>query len=143
MQSPRRDRSARSKDLSFEFKLIATHSSFFITNDHWAHPTTFLGIPRIFQALFGPFHWASSVVHCSTVKGKAQCKTVSPSNYHPSANGAVLVDEGKTLLVNDLIKAKTIVYDVHPVSKMLTVRKEIVCFNRSHPSLEIRLTGIP
>jgi hypothetical protein len=79
-------------------------------------------------------------VHCSVVEGSAaaakagsnlvgdlECKTVSPPNFHPSANGVLLVDGGKTLLVNDVIKATTTVYDVDPDTKMLTVRKEVVC----------------
>ena len=84
------------------------------------------GIPRYFQAIFGPFHWASAVVHCSTVNDKLDCKQVSPKNGHPSANGMVLTDNGKTLLVNDIVEATTTIYDVDQTSKQLTVRKKVV-----------------
>jgi sugar lactone lactonase YvrE len=54
------------------------------------------------------------------------CKVVSPVNGHPAANGVLLVDDGKTLLVNEIVEATTTVYDVDSVSKMLTVRKKVV-----------------
>jgi hypothetical protein len=60
------------------------------------------------------------------VVGDLDCKIVSPDNGHPSANGALLVDGGKTLLINDVVEATTTVYDVDPVSKNLTVRKKVV-----------------
>jgi hypothetical protein len=46
----------------------------------------------------------------------------------------MLVDDGKTLLVNDIIHATTTVYDVEPVSKTLSVRKKVV---RRNPSLSV------
>lgn len=54
------------------------------------------------------------------------CKTVSPTNSHPSANGALLVDDGKTLMVNDVIKATTTIYAVDPVTKQLTPKQQVV-----------------
>lgn len=61
---------------------------------------------------------------------------MSPRNAQPSANGAMLVDDGKTLLINDVIDATTTVYDVDPESKELTVKKVVVCsFSPSSPSL--------
>lgn len=66
-------------------------------------------------------------MHCSAATGKQlDCKQASPANGHPSANGVLLVDEGKTLLVNEIVEATTTVYDVDPVSKMLSVRKKVV-----------------
>jgi hypothetical protein len=58
--------------------------------------------------------------------GDLDCKVVSPPDGHPSANGALLVDGGKTLLINDVVEATTTVYDVDPETKMLTVRKKVV-----------------
>lgn len=55
------------------------------------------------------------------------CKTVSPTHAHPSANGALLVEDGKTLAVNDIIEATTTFYDIDPVSKQLTVKRKVVC----------------
>lgn len=55
------------------------------------------------------------------------CKRVSPKNSHVYANGVVLVDEGRTLLVNDVVLASTTVYNVDPDSKMLTLQKRVVC----------------
>lgn len=60
-------------------------------------------------------------------KSDIDCKIVSPEHAHPSANGALLVDDGKTLLVNDVVEATTTVYDVDPETKMLSVRKKVVC----------------
>jgi hypothetical protein len=119
----------RSKLIIFQDIELSTNdlnSSFFITNDHWAYPIKWFGLPRYFQLLFGPFKWASGVVHCSEVNGKLDCQQVSPKNGHPSANGMVLVDDGKTLFVNDIVEATTTIYDVDPTSKKLTVKKKVV-----------------
>ncbi|KIW07114.1 uncharacterized protein PV09_01989 [Verruconis gallopava] len=100
--------------------------SFFISNDNYAYPTTWFGIPRWFEKTFGPFSWASSIVHClANPDGDPFCKIVSPPNSHPAANGVALVEDGKALLVNEIVEATTTVYDVHPVSKMLKLRKKI------------------
>ena len=66
------------------------------------------------------------MVHCSAAGDKLDCQQVSPKNGHPSANGMVLTDDGKTLLVNDIVEATTTIYDVEPVSKTLTVKKKVV-----------------
>ena len=42
------------------------------------------------------------------------------------ANGILLTENGKTLLVNDLYEGTTIVYDVHPETKDLILTKKIV-----------------
>lgn len=60
------------------------------------------------------------------VAGKLDCKQVSPKDGHPSANGMMLVDDGKTLLVNDIVEGTTTVYDVDTASKDLTVRMKVV-----------------
>jgi hypothetical protein len=78
--------------------------------------------------LLGPFRWASSIVHCSaaTKDGHLECKTVSPPNSHPAANGLLLTDNGKTLMVNEIVEATTSIYDVDQSTKMLTLRKKVV-----------------
>lgn len=54
------------------------------------------------------------------------CRRVSPVMSHAWANGVLLVDHGKTLLVNDIVFGTTTVYDVHPLSKKLQRIKTIV-----------------
>ena len=110
-------------------------NSFFITNDHYFYGGGPLAtVLRGHEDSWGPFKWASDVVHCTTqnatghmnLVGDVDCKVVSPLHGHPSANGAVLVDDGKTLLVNDVVEATTTVYDVDEKTKMLSVRKKVV-----------------
>ncbi|KAJ9610641.1 hypothetical protein H2200_005418 [Cladophialophora chaetospira] len=119
-------------------------TSFFITNDHYYYGGGPLAtILRSHETSWGPFKWASDVVYCSTensTSGDLDCKVVSPENAHPSANGALLVDGGKTLLVNDVVEATTTVYDVDPQSKNLTVRKKVVIFP-DVAALGVRLFG--
>jgi arylesterase/paraoxonase len=103
-----------------------TSSSFFITNDHYFWGGFLGGVLRKFENKFGPWKWASDVVHCSASGSRLDCKTVSPTHSHPSANGALLIDDGKVLLVNDVVKGTTTFYDVDPVSKELTVKQEVV-----------------
>jgi sugar lactone lactonase YvrE len=81
-------------------------------------------------------------VHCSgATSAGLDCKIVSPANGHPAANGVLLVDDGKTLLVNEVVEATTTVYDVDPVSKMLSVRKIVVrATELSSANLEGKLT---
>ncbi len=63
-------------------------------------------------------------MHCSAAeRAKLDCNIVAPGNSHPSANRLMLVDDGKTLLANDIVHATTTVYDVEPVSNPLSVRK--------------------
>ncbi|KAK5062881.1 hypothetical protein LTR84_004956 [Exophiala bonariae] len=99
--------------------------SFFITNDHYFWGGFLGGVLRKFENKFGPWKWASDVVHCSAAGSRLDCKTVSPTHSHPSANGALLIDDGKVLLVNDVVKGTTTFYDVDPVSKELTVKQEV------------------
>ncbi|KIV88174.1 hypothetical protein PV10_09095 [Exophiala mesophila] len=101
--------------------------SFFITNDHYFYGGFLGGIARTLEGKFGPWKWASDVVYCSSSASGAEldCRTVSPPNAHPSANGALLVDGGKTLMINDIVHATTTVYDVDPVTKQLTTRKVV------------------
>ena len=102
--------------------------SFFISNDHYHQPADgYLNYGlRIAEYMLGPFRWASGIVHCDASSGKIQCKEVSPPGQHPAANGVLLVDGGKTLMVNEIVKATTTVYDVNSVTKMLTVKDEVV-----------------
>lgn len=78
--------------------------------------------------MFGPFSWASGVVYCEGEGGggKVECRQVSPEGQHPAANGIVAVDGGRTVLVNEIVKGTTTVYDVDAGSKELTVRQEVV-----------------
>ncbi|KIW93932.1 uncharacterized protein Z519_05247 [Cladophialophora bantiana CBS 173.52] len=105
-------------------------SSFFITNDHYFYGGGPLAtILRSHEDHWGPWKWASDVVYCNASSDPSSheidCKTVSPPNAHPSANGALLVDDGKTLMVNDVVEATTTIYDVDPETKTLTVRKKV------------------
>jgi len=101
-------------------------SSFFISNDHYFYGGSLLGgFLRTLEGKFGPWKWASDIVHCTASESSVDCKTVSPSNAHPSANGVLLVDNGKTLLVNDVVEATTTVYSVDPVSKELTLKQKV------------------
>lgn len=81
---------------------------------------------RNFEKKYGPWKWASDVVYCSASGSQLDCKSVSPTHSHPSANGALLIDEGKVLLVNDVVKGTTTFYDVDPASKGLSVKQEVV-----------------
>ncbi|KAI1628209.1 paraoxonase 2 [Exophiala viscosa] len=99
--------------------------SFFITNDHYFYAGAFGGLLRTFEDKFGPWKWASDIVYCSATASEIDCKSVSPKNSHPSANGALLVDDGKTLMINDVIKATTTIYSVDPVTKELSPKKEV------------------
>ncbi|KAK4936686.1 hypothetical protein LTR10_022473 [Elasticomyces elasticus] len=103
----------------------ASLDSFFITNDHYFYGGAFGGLLRTFENKFGPWKWASDIVYCSATDSDLDCKTVSPINSHPSANGALLVDDGKTLMINDVVKATTTIYSVDPVTKELTPKKEV------------------
>jgi len=100
-------------------------NSFFITNDHYFYGGAFGGILRTFEDKFGPWKWASDVVHCTASGSSVDCKTVSPTNAHPSANGALLVDDGKTLMINDVITATATIYAVDPVTKQLTPKQKV------------------
>ncbi|KAF2429269.1 calcium-dependent phosphotriesterase [Tothia fuscella] len=101
-------------------------NSFFISNDHYSYPSHYFGLLRYFEHTFGPFSWASSVVHCSVaISGDLDCKIVSPAKSHPAANGLLLLDGGKTLMVNEIVEATTSIYDVDHVSKMLSLRKKV------------------
>lgn len=99
-----------------------SYSSFFVSNDHYYVK----GMSRELETKYGPWKWASNVVYCNEAESKLTCKVVSPKNSHASANGLVLVDQGKSLLVNDVIYGTTTVYDVNPETKMLTLKKKIV-----------------
>ncbi|KAH0839035.1 Pon2 [Fonsecaea pedrosoi] len=101
-------------------------SSFFITNDHYFYGGGPLAtILRSHEDHWGPWKWATDVVYCNASSSDIDCRTVSPPNAHPSANGALLVDDGKTLLINDVVEATTTVYDVDPETKVLSVRKKV------------------
>ncbi|KPI43594.1 uncharacterized protein AB675_7155 [Cyphellophora attinorum] len=106
--------------------------SFFISNDHYTYPAAhlFSWYFRVAEALLGPFKWASGIVHCDAASGTLECKDVSPAGQHPAANGVLLVDGGRTLAVNEIVKGTTTIYDVDPTSKMLKVRDEIYLARR-------------
>jgi uncharacterized protein YfaP (DUF2135 family) len=54
------------------------------------------------------------------------CRVVTPNGAHAYANGILLVDQGQTLMVNDVVQGATTVYDIHPVTKKLKHRRRIV-----------------
>lgn len=49
--------------------------------------------------------------------------TSEPLQY---ANGVLVVDDGKTLLVNDLYEGTTNIYEVDPYTKDLTLERKVV-----------------
>ncbi|OAP59387.1 hypothetical protein AYL99_06685 [Fonsecaea erecta] len=101
-------------------------NSFFITNDHYFYGGGPLAtILRSHEDHWGPWKWATDVVYCNASSSSIDCRTVSPPNSHPSANGALLVDGGKTLMINDVVEATTTIYDVDPETHALTVRKKV------------------
>ncbi|ETN41252.1 uncharacterized protein HMPREF1541_03187 [Cyphellophora europaea CBS 101466] len=100
-------------------------SSFYISNDHYFYPGFLFGIPRKLEDLLGPFRWETGIVYCDASDAKIQCKEVSPNGHHPHANGILLADDGKTLMVNDVIDGSTTIYDIDSSSKLLTVRKKV------------------
>jgi arylesterase/paraoxonase len=102
-------------------------NSFFISNDHYVYGGGVIGsFLRGLENKFGPFKWATDIVHCTATASSVHCESVSPSNSHPSANGILLVDDGKTLMVNDVFQGTTTIYDVDPSSKKLTLKKKVV-----------------
>lgn len=105
---------------------LTKDSSFFITNDHYFYGGAFGGLLRTFEDKFGPWKWATDVVYCSAAGPSLECKTVSPTNAHPYANGVIVVDDGKTLMVNDVIAATTTIYAIDPETKQLTTKKVVV-----------------
>ncbi|KAK7432886.1 hypothetical protein QQZ08_000357 [Neonectria magnoliae] len=99
----------------------AGERSFFVSNDHYYYG----GKLRDLEDAYGPFNWASNVVYCEEKNSGTDCRVVTPKNSHPWANGLALVDEGKSLLVNDIVDGTTTVYDVDPSTKKLKHRKTI------------------
>ncbi|KAH0827723.1 Pon2 [Fonsecaea pedrosoi] len=90
--------------------------SFFVSNDHYFAR----GIGRYLENRFGPFKWASSIVFCADNHGDFDCQRVSPKNSHPYANGILLLDQGKTLAVADVVYGSITFYDVQLESGKLT-----------------------
>ncbi|KAK5227778.1 hypothetical protein LTR47_008349, partial [Exophiala xenobiotica] len=93
--------------------------SFFITNDHYYYA----GWRRTLEDKWGPWTWASHVVHCDASGPSIRCRQVS--GPHQFANGILLTENGKTLLVNDLSEGTTTIYDVNPDTKDLILEKKI------------------
>jgi hypothetical protein len=54
------------------------------------------------------------------------CHVVSPKNSHPYANGILLLDQGRTMAVADVVYGTITLYDVHHETKMLKSRQVIV-----------------
>lgn len=111
--------------------MLTSGSSFFISNDHYFYGGFFGGLLRTFEDKYAPWKWASDIVYCSASETAVDCKTVSPTNGHPSANGLLLVDDGTTLMANDVVEATTTIYSVDPVSKQLTVKQKVVRNDRN------------
>ncbi|KAH7009166.1 hypothetical protein B0J12DRAFT_733827 [Macrophomina phaseolina] len=95
--------------------------SFFISNDHYFYGGYF----RHLEERYGPWKWASQVVYCAETEEGFNCHPVSPKNSHPYANGILLIDQGRTLMVNDVVYGTTTAYDVHPETKTLTRNRTI------------------
>jgi arylesterase / paraoxonase len=104
--------------------LTFAHRGFFISNDHYYRK----GLARTLEDKYGPFRWASSVVYCADENDKGfDCHVVSPKNSHAYANGILLIDQGRSMVVNDIVDGSVTFYDVHPETKLLTYRRTIVC----------------
>ncbi|KAJ4990942.1 short chain dehydrogenase [Stagonosporopsis vannaccii] len=101
--------------------MLTTSRSFFVSNDHYFHD----GRLRHLEDAYGPFNWASNVVYCEKTARVLNCSIVTPKSSHPWANGLVLLDEGRTLMVNDVVHGTTTAYDVDPATKALTQRQTI------------------
>lgn len=95
--------------------------SFFISNDH----TYYSGILRDLEDKYAPWSWGSHVAYCDASGPKTTCKKVSEDLMY--ANGVLVTDDGKTLLVNDLHEGTTIAYSIDPDTKQLILERKIVC----------------
>lgn len=95
-------------------------SSFYATNDHYYYN----GILRTLEDKYAPFSWASHVIHCDGSGRKTTCKRVT-DNYQ-YANGVLLTDEGKTLLVNDLYEGTTLIYSVDTATNDVILERKVV-----------------
>ncbi|OAL37946.1 hypothetical protein AYO20_02779 [Fonsecaea nubica] len=93
--------------------------SFFSTNDHYYYN----GLFRSLEDKYAPFRWASWVIHCDGSGSKTTCRKVSDDLQY--ANGVLLTEDGKTLLVNDLYEGTTIVYSVDPQTKDLILERKV------------------
>lgn len=103
-------------------------SGFFVSNDHYFYN----GLGRQLETKYGPFSWASSIVYCTETKGDTVCKQVSPGNSHAYANGILLLKDGKTLAVDDVVDGSVSFYDVNPETKMLSLKHKIVSDDHTH-----------
>jgi sugar lactone lactonase YvrE len=99
-------------------------SSFFSTNDHYYYN----GILRTLEDKYAPFEWASHVIHCDGSGAKPTCRKVS--NDLQYANGVLLTEEGRTILVNDLYEGTTIIYSVDAETKELVLERKVVSQNK-------------
>jgi sugar lactone lactonase YvrE len=79
---------------------------------------------RTLEDKYAPFKWASHVIHCDGSGAKPTCRKVS--NDLQYANGVLLTEEGKTLLVNDLYEGTTIIYSVDAATKELVLERKVV-----------------
>ncbi|KAH7074789.1 paraoxonase 2 [Paraphoma chrysanthemicola] len=95
---------------------------FFITNDHYFYS----GAGRRLEETYGPFSWASSIAYCAESKGNVVCKQVSPANSHAYANGLLMLDDGKTLAVADVVAGSISLYNIDSDTKMLSLGNAIV-----------------
>ena len=95
--------------------------SFFSSNDHYFYN----GILRTLEDKYAPFKSASNVIHCDGSGPKTTCRVVTsePLQY---ANGVLLTENGRTLLVNDLYEGTTLVYEVDPTTKDLILERKVV-----------------
>lgn len=120
-----------------EMDLIQVCSEFFVSNDHYFYS----GLGRSLEERYGPFSWASSIVHCKEVSGQFSCTQVSPKNSHAYANGIILLDSGKSLAVADVVYGSISFYDVEPTTKALQLKRTTVCCLEW--SLPTVLTNLP
>lgn len=63
-------------------------------------------------------------MHCDGSGPKTTCRRVSGDFQY--ANGVLLTEDGKTLVVNDLYEGTAIVFSVDPSTKDLLLQRKIV-----------------
>ncbi|KAK7203922.1 hypothetical protein BZA70DRAFT_64221 [Myxozyma melibiosi] len=95
--------------------VAVSETSFYITNDHKYRKGTW----RAIEDTMGPFLWAN-IVFCefSYSTNHPKC-SIKNKNYFSYANGILLVDGGKKLVVTDTRLAKLSVFSVDPLTHNL------------------------
>lgn len=107
--------------------VAVSETSFYITNDHMFRK----GMARIVEDTYGPFLW-SNIVYCEFKAGVSMSKCSVKQKGFSYANGIMLVDEGKKLVVTDTRLAKYSVFNVDPLTHDLDLELAV----SAHTSLD-------